>query len=292
MPVSPPRPKGPPLNALRAFEAAARLGGFMRAAEELSVTPGAISQHIKTLEEWVGTPLFERRSQGVRLTATGAKLLPAFTAAFDQLGLAVRALRNAVPQPVLSIATLPSIALLWLSPRLPAIRKALPDIRISVTAMEAPPNLERELFDLSLFLAQPSGAEDEIVLEQDEILPVCTPEIAPRLMRPGDLAGETLLHDASWAEDWPLWVARTGLDTEAMRDGPRFSLYSLALEEARQGAGILMGHRWLVAPLLQSGALVAPFPKTIATGQALILQIAEGTGNSAATRVASLLRIA
>ena len=85
MPVSPPHPKGPPLNALRAFEAAARLGGFKAAAEELCVTPGAISQHIKSLEEWAGATLFERRSQGVVLTALGMKLGKEFSQAFDSM---------------------------------------------------------------------------------------------------------------------------------------------------------------------------------------------------------------
>ena len=83
MSVSPPRPKGPPLNALRAFEAAARLGGFALAAEELSVTPGAVSQHIRALEDWAGVALFERRAQGVRLTPEGAALAPRFARAFD-----------------------------------------------------------------------------------------------------------------------------------------------------------------------------------------------------------------
>lgn len=289
MTVSPPRPKGPPLNALRAFEAAGRLGGFMRAAEELSVTPGAISQHIKALEDWVSAPLFERRSQGVKLTTTGARLLPEFTEAFDRLGSAVRTLRNSVPQPVLSIATLPSVALLWLSPRLPAIRKALPQVKISVTAMESPPNLERELFDLSLFLIEPTGGPREILLDQDEILPVCAPEVAARLTRPEDLAGEVLLHDASWIGDWPLWAARTGHEIGRAEDGPRFSLYSLALEEARHGAGVLMGHRALVEPLLAAGALVAPFPESVATGKALVLDVADGIDGKVAWTVAKLL---
>jgi len=261
----------------------------MRAAEELSVTPGAISQHIKALEDWVGAPLFERRSQGVRLTTTGARLLPEFTEAFDRLGSAVRALRNALPQPVLSIATLPSVALLWLSPRLPAIRKALPQVKISVTAMESPPNLERELFDLSLFLIEPTGAPREILLEQDEILPVCAPELASRLARPEDLAGEVLLHDASWIGDWPLWAMRTGHDIGRAEDGPRFSLYSLALEEARHGAGVLMGHHALVEPLLVAGALVAPFPETVPTGKALVLDMADGIDGNTAWIVAKLL---
>ena len=110
MPVSPPRPKGPPLNALRAFEAAIRLGGFAQAADELCVTPGAISQHIKALEDWAEAPLFERRSQGVVPTEFGLSLAEPFATAFDSIGQAVRHLRSGAQQETIHIAALPSVA--------------------------------------------------------------------------------------------------------------------------------------------------------------------------------------
>jgi len=150
MSISPPRPKSPPLNAMRAFESAARLGGFSKAADELCVTPGAISQHIKSLEEWAGAPLFKRRSQGVMLTELGMETASQFSDAFDALGGAVRSLRSGARQSTINIAALPSVAQLWLSPRLPAIRAALSDLKISITALETPPNLYREMFDISI----------------------------------------------------------------------------------------------------------------------------------------------
>ncbi|MGR3548017.1 MAG: LysR family transcriptional regulator [Roseovarius sp.] len=272
MSVSPPRPKGPPLNALRAFEAAARLGGFANAAEELCVTPGAISQHIRTLEDWLGAALFERRSQGVRLTALGAEALPGFARAFDAMGAAVHGMRSAARHETLHIAALPSVAQLWLSPRLPAVRAALPDLRVSVSAIETPPNLARDLFDLSLFIRSPTGARGEQVLAQDMILPVCAPEIAARLRNPADLAGETLLHDALWPEDWALWARVMMSDLRLPTDGPRYSLYAIALEEARHGAGVLMGHLSLVNSALEDGSLVAPFAAPVPTGKALVLE--------------------
>ena len=132
----PSRPKGPPLNALRAFESAARLGGFAAAAGELCVTSAAVTQHIKSLEHWVGAPLFERRSQGVRLTPLGNSALREFSSAFDQLGMAVQTLRARAEPQLLRIAALPSIAQLWLSPRLPAVHRELPDLKLSITAMD------------------------------------------------------------------------------------------------------------------------------------------------------------
>ena len=143
MAVSPPRPKDLPLTALRAFEAAARLGGFSAAAPQLGVTPGAITAHVKTLETALGAALFDRTTRGVRLTALGRRVLPEFVAAFDALGAAVQTLRREAAPRTVHIATLPSIAQLWLSPRLPALRAAAPEIAISITAMETPPNLKR-----------------------------------------------------------------------------------------------------------------------------------------------------
>ena len=291
MSVSPPRPHGPPLNALRAFEAAARLGGFAQAADELSVTPGAISQHIKTLEDWTGTALFQRRAHGVTLSEAGATLLPHFTLAFDQLGIAIRALRAITPQPTLHIASLPSVAQLWLSPRLPALRKALPHIKLSVTAVETAPNLQREVFDLSLFIRAPSGSGAEMILAEDRIYPVCAPQIAAMITSEADLASQVLLLDDRWANDWQLWADGSGhLPVDTSR-ASRFSLYSLALDEAKNGAGILIGHDCLVADALAAGTLVRPFAESVPTGKALVLDVADGqTLPKDITTVVALLR--
>jgi LysR family glycine cleavage system transcriptional activator len=292
MAVAPQRPKGPPLNALRAFEAAARLGGFALAAEELGVTPGAISQHIKTLEDWSGTPLFTRRSPGVRLTRTGADLLPGLTSAFDQLGETVRHLRSTRPRPVVQVATLPSVAQLWLSPRLPALRAAIPGVALSVTALERPPNLTRELFDLSIFLRPLAEVPTGITLATDSIFPVCAPALAVGLKSPADLAHAPLLHDETWAEDWPNWAAARGVTLPNASDGPRFSLYALALDAARQGAGVLMGHDCLVSDALTRGELVRPFPDEVPTGLALILDrpVLPGSNDRLADVIHALLQ--
>ncbi|MEQ8255053.1 MAG: LysR family transcriptional regulator [Roseovarius confluentis] len=282
MPVSPPRPKGPPLNSLRAFEAAARLGGFALAAEELCVTPGAVSQHIKTLEDWAGTPLFERRSHGVRLTKAGSSLLPKFTAAFDQLGHATRALRGVAPAKTVQIAALPSVAQLWLAPRLPSLRAVRPEARMSVTALETPPNLSRDMFDLSLFIAVPGKLEAQHVLARDEIFPVCAPALARKIRTPDDLAAQTLLVDAAWPEDWSLWATQAGVTLPGDFGSASFSLYAMALEEARAGAGVLMAHRVLVQTALDAGQLVCPFDIAVPTGKALVLTAAPGAEDLAA----------
>ncbi|MCB1478756.1 MAG: LysR family transcriptional regulator [Rhodobiaceae bacterium] len=290
MSVSPVRPKGPPLNAMRAFEAAARTQSFTAAAEELGVTPGAISQHVKALEGWVGRALFRRGAQGVELTEPGRSLLPQFVAAFDALGAATQSLRLQRPGVEIHIAALPSIAQLWLPARLARLRRALPEIRISVTAMEAPPNLARELFDLSLFFKLRAAGPDEMKIDRDEIFPVCAPDFAHRLETPAMLDSVPLLHDQSWQTDWTVWSEATGANLKNANAGPRYSLYSLALEEAKAGAGVLMGHSSLVGEALKSGQLVQPFEARCATGRSLVLGLpASGRRSPDLDRMVDLL---
>ncbi|MCT4654986.1 MAG: LysR family transcriptional regulator [Cohaesibacter sp.] len=278
MPVSPPRPKWPPLNALRAFEAAARLQSFSAAADELCVTPGAVAQHIKSLEALIGEKLFNRQAQGVELTALGQQALPAFIQAFDGLGQAVHSLRQNSTRREIRIAALPSLSQLWLSARMPLIRKALPDCTISITALETMPNMRREPFDLSLFFEEEPLSDNVIKLGQDSIFPVCAPQLANKLSHLQDLSDFPCLHDAIWSSDWKIWCEslneRDQLSMPLDIQGPTFSLFSLALEEAKNGAGLLMGHKALVQDCLDDGSLVKPFDREIPLPRHLVLALA------------------
>ena len=269
MAVAPRRPKGPPLNALRAFEAAARLGSFVSAAEELGVTAGAVSQHVKAIEAWAGTALFERSAHGVTLLSSGRALSEDFTRAFDQLAAATQGLRNLAPNPELHIAALPSIAQLWLPARLGKLRSEHPNLNVSVTALETPPSLSRDLFDLSVFISEPDGTPDQIVLAQDVIFPVC----APSLVTDCDLESVTLLHDQTWGNDWSAWSDATGISIGDPARGPRYSLYALAVEEAKSGAGVLMGHSCLIEEALGNGQLVRVSEQECRTGRALVINL-------------------
>lgn len=291
MPVSPPRPKGPHLNALRAFEAAARRRSFTGAAEELSVTPGAVTQHVKALEAWAGARLFTRSARGVAPTPLAEALLPRFSRAFDELGEAVQALRAGAAPNKVRLATLPAIAQLWLAPRLGALRRAAPAFSVSVIALESPPNLTREPFDLSLFFsARPAGPHDLEIL-RDRIFPVCAPATAARLKRPADLSGETLLHDSAWSGDWAQWLAAHGGGAAVSGPGTAHSLFAVALEEARHGGGVLMAHEALVTPFLENGDLVKPFPQSLDLPRRLVARMTPAfaaTGAAAALRQALL----
>jgi LysR family glycine cleavage system transcriptional activator len=268
--IDPPSPRLPSLNALRAFEAASRLGGFAAAAAELNVTPGAVAAHIKALEDELGAALFERHSRRVRMTALGRSALPAFVDAFDRLGMAAQDLRQAAAPGRVHIAALPAIAELWLSPRLPGLRATLPGLDISISAVETPPNLKRAPFDLCAFFTDlpPSGAR---VIGEDCILPVCAPSLAAGLQTPDDLLAQVCLTDTTWEDDWTIWAKVAMPERSFVPRGPRYSLYSLAVAQAASGAGVLMGHRLLVQRHLTDGTLVAPFGTEVSLGRVLAL---------------------
>jgi LysR family glycine cleavage system transcriptional activator len=266
----------PPLNALKAFEAAARHASFARAAEELGVTPAAVSHQVKALEAWLGAPLFVRRAQGLGLTDLGRATLPALSAAFDALGRAVQELRGASPRAQMDIAALPAIAQLWLAPRLAGARAAFPRLSPSVHAMETPPDLRRELFDLAIFYVRDALPGGRMVrLRDDVIFPVCAPRIAGTLASPADLASVPLLRDTTWTGDWDCWLSAASLAGLPIDEGPAFSLYSMAVQAALDGTGVLMAHEALIDGHLASGALIAPFPTVARTGQYLAILLPE-----------------
>lgn len=286
MSIDPPRPKAPPLNALRAFEAAARLGGFARAADELLVSPGAVSQQVRQLEDWAGVPLFERHAQGVALTEAGRSVQGDLVEAFDALGAIAQKLRARAANRVL-IAALPSVAQLWLTPRLGALRKALDGCEISVTALDTPPNLLRDPFSLALYIL-PRGQGVDLVA--DALTPVCAPELAPRLRAPEDLRRLPCLTDTAWSEDWAHWWGHMGPGRTFVPMGPSYSLYSMAVQEACAGAGVLMGHTALIQPYLDAGTLVAPLNMpAVDNGLSLSALVpGQGTGSAVLEELARL----
>jgi LysR family transcriptional regulator, glycine cleavage system transcriptional activator len=275
MSVNPPRPRLPPLNALRAFEAAARLGGISKAADELCVTPGAVAQHVKALEDWAGAKLFSRQSQGVVLNDLGQRCLADFQEAFDQLHTATQNLRIRAAPNSIRIAALPSLAQLWLSPRMPGLRAQFPDARISIAALEHPPNMAREGYDLSVFL-EPIGVSKGAVLSHDFIGPVCAPALAAKLRMPADLGQTLWLKDSIWVDDWDQWLIHQGIELVAHPQNVSFSLYSLAVDEACNGAGVLMGHKALVERHLARDRLVAPFGMNVSSGKVITARLRTG----------------
>lgn len=280
MPLSPPRPSLPSLNALRAFEAAARHEGFVGAADELCVTTAAIAQQVRALEDWVGRPLFHRKARGLQLTSEARAMLPRLVEAFDALAGAAHGLRRHAERQEVQIAALPCVAQLWLSPRLGAMRKAFPNLEFSVVVLENPPDFTRDLFDFGLFFVDGSLPNCTAhTLVEDRLFPVCSPQLlAGRSVDLASLADMTLLHDARWRNDWARWLRHAGDRRVDARRGSTFSLYSMAVEAAIEEAGILIGHSSLLQVPLGDGRLLAPIDTAALLGPPLSLILPEGRG--------------
>ncbi len=265
----------PSLNSLRAFEAAARHESFAIAADELGVTPGAVAQQVKALEAWLGVDLFDRLSQGIRLRKEARAVVDDLSRAFDALGNAVAGLRTSAGSPFLRIAALPSIAQLWLQPQLPRLSDMLEVFTPSVFAIEEPPDFRREMFDLALFFVDGPVAGAKVhPLVVDTLTPVCSPELLAGRSDPAvpaDIESMPLLHDAMWNADWDVWLEAAGLSDVADSSGPVFSLYSLAVQAAVDGTGLLIGHTALLGRHLADKRLVAPFELEVPTPKKLCL---------------------
>jgi LysR family transcriptional regulator, glycine cleavage system transcriptional activator len=250
----------PPLNALRAFEAAARHMNFINAANELSVTPSAVSHQVKSLEDWAGLPLFRREGRGIVLTEAAQKFLPSISSAMDQIALAARKLRAADPGlGWLTVAMMPSFAAKWLVPRLPAFRAAHPAIDIWIATFESQSGALAPEVDVAVRYGKGDwpGLVATKVLSED-IYPVCAPDLAVRLKSPDDLAAVTLLHD-ELREDWAMWLAAAGVSWIDSHRGPGFDDSGLLIQAAVEGLGVALGRSALVEDDLADGRLARPF---------------------------------
>jgi LysR family glycine cleavage system transcriptional activator len=257
----------PALNALRAFEAAARHLSFTRAAEELNVTPGAISQQIRQLEEFAGAPLFRRTGRQVLLTDAGQAALPLLTSAFEMMAEAVHHMRAPARRDRLMISSAPSFAAKWLAPRLERFQEQNPEAEVWVSADIAMTDFNSS--DIDLALRHGKGIYEGLRAEKimsESVLPVCSPELleGPTPLRsPHDLAGHTLLHDESPENDpsrpdWNAWLKARGVTIDTHR-GPRFTQSSLVVEAAAAGRGVALAKFAIASGDLERGRLVAPF---------------------------------
>jgi LysR family glycine cleavage system transcriptional activator len=257
----------PPLNPLRAFEAAARHASFTKAAQELFVTPSAVSHQVKTLEEHLGLALFAREAKALTLTAAGRAYLPAVQKAFQVLTDATRQI-NAQLAPVLRVDIPPTFAAKWLIPRLDHFVKAHPEVDIQVSTSAAPPDFARDNYDLVIRFGRGHYPDlhSELCLAVS-VFPVCSPGLMQGehpLREPSDLRFHTLLHDASTYADgsnphWSAWLAHAGVtDIDASR-GLSFTPSHLVINAAIDGLGVALVKDSWVEQDLKLGRLVRPF---------------------------------
>jgi LysR family glycine cleavage system transcriptional activator len=256
----------PPLNALRAFESAARHLNFSRAADELSVTPGAVSQQIQNLEDYVGASLFKRTSRGLLLTDSAQTALPALREAFDRLAEAASLLTAAVDGRRLTLTAPPSFAAKWLMPRLGSFEAAYPQVDVWLSADMTLVDFSSTDVDLAIrYGAGPYPGLEAARLMGESVLPVMSPELyaGNPVTTPADLARHILLHDGSpvadeSCPDWVMWLAARGVRGFDASRGPRFNQSSMVIEAAVAGRGVALAKRALAQDDLDAGRLVAP----------------------------------
>jgi LysR family transcriptional regulator, glycine cleavage system transcriptional activator len=255
----------PPLNALRAFEASARLGSFVAAATELRVSAAAVSQQVRRLEEYLDTRLFQRLARGLVLTEQGRDYLPELSAGFDLLGESTARVRAKRADGVLALTTLASFANGWLLPRLHRFRERAPRIDVVIRTSRTLMDFRRDAIDLAIrFAPGPGRGLQGEMLCREELFPVASPQLFRSGRIPDTLAAITeypLLHDIDAGPEqpwlgWRGWFERAGLATAEVARGPQFSDSVVLISAAVAGLGIAIGRAPQVGPLLARGQLV------------------------------------
>lgn len=260
------------LNALKAFAASARHGSFAGASHELNVTPAAVGQLVRSLEEWLGAPLFTRATSGrARLVPTEAALraLPDIQAGFDKLGQGLSILREASLTGVLTVTVSPAFAAKWLLPRLERFQAEWPDTDIRIDTSNKPVDFAAQGIDIGVRYG--AGAWPGLLAEkllEEEVFPVCSPALRQRLpmKQPSDLAGKTLIHDLSLegidgASGWADWMQHASVADITTKRGLKVNNSAAVLQAACEGQGVALARSVMVNDDLAAGRLVRLFPQ-------------------------------
>ena len=270
----------PGLNALRAFEAAARHLSLTKAAQELHVTASALSHQIRGLEDLLGVKLFERRTRSLALTSAGKQLYPGLQTGFIQIRDAVASLVPSADERVLVISTPPGLTAKWLAPRLYRFSSAHPEIDARVSSSIAAANFAADGVDVALRnLSADATPDADLVIDkliEMSMLPVCSPRLIEThgpFTNAAALKRVPLIHDDSLAQrvevpTWADWFKAAGVGAVDVSHGLRFSSADHAIDATVEGAGVLLAHDILAYDALRSGRLASPFPLTLRSGRA------------------------
>lgn len=263
--------KLPPLNALRAFEAAARLGSFSKAADEIFVTHGAVSRAVRQLEDDIGQPLFRRTTRSVTLTATGVAYAHEVRSILDRLSRATERARAQGEEGALNVSTLDSFSSMWLLPRLRGFRQSHPKIDVHLSTSWHLVNFVNDDIDIALRYGtgRYENLEADFLMDED-LYPVCSPELlkGPHpLVNPQDLQHHELIHD-DFIIDWKMWLTAAGIEDVDATRGASYEASDLAIMAAIQGDGVALGRSKLVEDDIVAGRLVKPFDLSLSPSYA------------------------
>ena len=257
----------PPLNPLRAFEAAARHQSFTHAADELCVTQGAISRSVKALEDYLGSPLFERTGHGIVLTDRSKKFARALTDVFVKIEEETEKLVGVRAPASLTVRAYTSFLIGFLMPRLADFQLHHPHIKVRVVAATDQTDVNREQVDVRIRYGHGKWTDlESVFLFHDELTPVCSPNLLPPAGRPYPveiLKNQTLLRTELRPNDWPEWLAAAGAGDLVPRDNLHFDELSVTFQAAIAGIGVAMGQRVYVRDELSSGRLFEPFDRVL-----------------------------
>ncbi|NMZ67618.1 DNA-binding transcriptional regulator, LysR family [Pseudomonas peli] len=285
----------PPLNALRAFEAAARLNSVSQAANELNVTHGAVSRQVRSLEEHLGVALFSKEGRGLKLTDAGIRLRDVSADLFSRLRSTCAELQQGQADAPFVLACPGSLLARWFIPRLDRLNRELPELRLQLSASEGDLDPRRSGVDATLWFAEPPWPADMQVFEltAERIGPVLSPRYAQfaalHQAPAAALLGEPLLHTSSRPQAWPSWAVSNGLDSSALKLGQGFEHLYYLLEAAAAGLGVAIAPQQLVADDLTAGRLVAPWG-FVETSARLALWVPIRSRDNRAERLAQWLR--
>ncbi len=266
----------PSLNALRIFDVAARHMSFTVAADELNLSQAAVSQRIKTLEEYLGKPLFNREHRSLELTDVAKAYLPSVRDALDRLDRSTDQLFEwSDTKRVLSIRVASAFTNMWLAPRLAKFQQLYPEITIRLI-MNSDYNYEAldRSFDAEIRYGEGKWADLNVQHLMDcEIFPVCAPQLLHKLKTPEDLGKQSLIHVMGYDEDWAMWLKKNNVQSVDHTQGLQVDATITAIQIAQEGAGVALGRASLITSLLQSGRLAMPFKKvpSLSTGKAYYL---------------------
>jgi len=249
--------KLPPLAALRVFEAAGRHASFAGAAAELGVTPSAVSHGVRTLEDRLGIPLFQRDARGLSLTAAGEELLAEATRAFDGLARVSERLSSGRLEAGLRVSAAPTFAARWLLPRLGALRRRHPALSVNVSTEQDWVELGDGRFDMAIRMARaPSGPGEWQRLADIRLVPVAAPGFARQTVA-AVLKRLPAIHVTSTSEDWASWSAAQGTAPPDPARGLRLDTIHMAIDAAAQGLGVALARLPVCAADLDTGRVVA-----------------------------------
>lgn len=280
----------PSTMALQAFEAAARNLSFLAAAQELSVTPGAISRQIQALENQLSTRLFIRHHKKVALTDRGREFLEDIRGPLGQIAAAAERLRKGPDDKAISIVAYPTFAIRWFIPRWSRFYDAHPDIDIRLTTSLNPGDFQRGSYDAAIRIHREDEADAGLITRElvpIDLYPVASPALARRIRKPADLAGVTLLHSAPRRHDWQRWLQSAGVEGVDARRGPRFESLNLAFQAALEGVGVAIAIGALVQEDLDQGRLVRVFDHARRSSRAM--ELAYPSTRAASPKLAALV---